>query len=157
MKAKLLFLFVFAALLACCGKDKYTTKPQVEIKQVKQGDIQTQTGISGKFVEFDLTVTDKEGDIQNQIIIDKLDAPAPACQTNAIPDLVYTIPDFPSEANQKINVKVKFSNTQISGYATLSGNACTSAPHVALFRFRIVDKTGDTSNAVQTEPITLSF
>jgi hypothetical protein len=157
MKAKLLFLFVFAALLAGCGKDKYTTKPQVEIKSVKQGDIQSQTGVSGKFLEFDLSVTDKEGDIQNQIIIDKLDAPPPACQTNALPDLVYTIPEFPSEANQKVTVKVKFSNTQILGYAILSGNACTSAEHIAIFRFRVVDKSGDTSNAVQSDPIKLDF
>jgi hypothetical protein len=157
MKAKLLFLFVFAALLAGCSKDKYTTKPQVEIKSVRQGDIVSQSGGSGKFIEFDLTVTDKEGDVQGEIIIDKLDAPLPACQTNALPDLVYPIPDFPGEPNQKVTVKVKFSNATISGYATLSGNRCPSAAHIAIFRFRVVDKGGDTSNAVQSDAITLPF
>lgn len=157
MKAKLLFLFVFASLLAGCGKDKYTTKPQVEIKSVKQGDIMTPSGNNGKFVEFDLTVTDKEGNAQGEILIDKLDAPLPACQTNAIPDLVYLIPEFPGEPNQKVTVKVKFSNGSITGYANLPGNKCNSAAHIAIFRFRVVDKGGDTSNAVQSDPITLDF
>lgn len=157
MKAKLLFLFVFASLLAGCGKDKYTTKPQVEIKSVKQGEIVNPAGGTGKFVEFDLTVTDKEGDAQGEIIIDKLDAPSPACQTNARPDLIYAIPDFPSEPNQKVTVKVKFSNGSITGYANLPGNKCNSAAHIAIFRFRVVDKGGDTSNAVQSDPITLDF
>lgn len=157
MKAKLLFLFVFAALLAGCGKDKYTTKPQVEIKSVKQGDILSPAGGISKYLEFDLTVTDKEGDAQGEIIIDKLDAPLPACQGNARPDLIYFVPDFPSEPNQKVTMKVKFSNASITGYANLPGNSCSSADHIAIFRFRVIDKSGDTSNPVQSSPITLAF
>ncbi|MEJ8842733.1 hypothetical protein WG954_10100 [Lacibacter sp. H375] len=157
MKAKLLFLFVFASLLAGCGKDKYTTKPQVEIKSIKQGEVFNPAGGNANFIEFDLTVTDKEGDAQGEIIIDKLDAPSPACQLNSFTDEVYTIPNFPGEPNQKVNVKVKYASGSIIGYGTLSGNNCNSQPHIAIFRFRIVDKTGDTSNAVQSDPITLPF
>jgi len=157
MKAKLLFLFVTTAVLAGCGKDKYTTKPQVEIKSVKQGDVFNPAGGTNKFVEFDLTVTDKEGDIQGKILIDKLDAPSPACQTNALPDLEYAIPDFPSSANQKVSVKIKFTDGSITGYANLRGNRCTNAEHIAVFRFRVVDKSGDTSVPVQSQAITLPF
>ena len=39
MKAKLLFLFVLAAVMAGCKKSKFTTTPQVEIESVKVGDL----------------------------------------------------------------------------------------------------------------------
>ena len=161
MKAKLLFLFVFAALLAGCGKDKYTTKPQVELKSVKISDIITSGGNPAKIYEFDLTVTDKEGNAQGEIIIDKLDAPLPACQQNGGFTESFAIPPFPSETNQKVTVKVKYSdaNSNIIGYRTLGSNSCTSPfqPHIAIFQFRVVDKGGDTSNVVRSEPITLPF
>lgn len=157
MKAKLLFLFVFAALLAGCGKDKYTTKPQVEIKSVKQGEFFDQAGgVTVKFLEFDLTITDKEGDAQGEIIVDKLDASSPACPLNAFTES-YIIPEFPSEPNQKVSAKVKYSSGNPLGYRNLSGNKCTPAPHIAIFRFRVVDKGGDTSLPVQSGPITLPF
>ena len=158
MKAKLLFLFVLAAVFAGCSKDKYTTKPQVKIESIKMGDVFSSAAGPAKYIEFNLTVTDKEGDAQGEIIFDKLNAPLPACQLNTIiTDDAYIIPDFPGEANQKINVKVKFSNRTITGYGTLSDNQCTTEPHIAIFRFRVVDKSGDTSNVVQSEPITLPF
>lgn len=161
MKAKLLFLFVFAALLAGCGKDKYTTKPQVEIKSVKIADIITQGGSPATIYEFNLAVRDKEGNAQGEIIIDKLDAPLPACQLNGGFSETYAIPPFPGEPNQEVIVKVKYSdpNSNLTGYRTLGANSCTSPsqPHIAIFKFRVVDKGGDTSNAVQTDPITLPF
>jgi len=161
MKAKLLFLFVFAALLAGCGKDKYTTKPQVELKSVKISDIITSGGGAAKIYEFELTVTDKEGNAQGEIIIDKLDAPLPACQQNGGFTESYAMPPFPGETNQKVTVKVKYSdpNSNLIGYRTLGPNLCTSPsqPHIAIFQFRVVDKGGDTSNVVRTEPITLPF
>jgi hypothetical protein len=159
MKAKLLFLFVFAAVMAGCKKSDFTTKPQVEVKSVKTGEIVSSTGGMAKIYEFELTVTDKEGNAQGEIIIDKLDAPLPACQQNSFSE-TFPMPEFPSEANQKVTVKVKYAyGGSVIGYRNLGASSCTSPsePHIAIFSFRIVDKGGDTSNAAQSDPITLPF
>jgi hypothetical protein len=116
MTAKLLLLFVTTALLAGCGKEKYQTKPQIKIKSVKVGNITDGLGNTGKVVEFDLTVTDKEGDVQDTIIIDKLDAASPACPGNTLLGDAYKIPDFPGEPNQQVTIKVKYSNINIAVY-----------------------------------------
>ena len=47
------------------------------------GNITDQLGNTGKVIEFDLTVTDKEGDVQDTIIIDN--HPSPVMSLN-IPD-----------------------------------------------------------------------
>lgn len=157
MKAKLLFLFVLAALFAGCGKDKFTTKPQVEIKSVKVGDLVDAFGNSGKFVEINITVTDKEGDVQDSIIIDKIDAGTPACPGNSLLDDDYAMPEFPGEPNQKVNVRVRYSNLNALGYGLLPGNDCPGNPHVVKFRFTVKDKAGNRSQPVESEVITLDF
>nr|WP_294905642.1 hypothetical protein [uncultured Lacibacter sp.] len=157
MKAKLLFLFVTAAVLAGCKKSKYTTEPQVEIKSVKTGDIII-AGNQGKILEFDLTVTDKEGDLQDTIYIDKLDAATPPCSSpNELLGLEYKIPDHPSEANQKITIKVRFASITALNYATLPGNNCPGSPHISRFSFVVKDKDGNRSEKVTSDAITLDF
>jgi hypothetical protein len=157
MKAKLLFLFVFAAVLAGCKKSNYDTTPKVEIKSVKVGDLVDAFGNSGKFVELNLTVTDKEGDVQDSIIIDKIDAGTPACAGNSLLDDDYKMPEFPSEPYQKVNVRIRYSNINAVGYGLLSGNDCPSNPHVVKFRFTVRDKAGNRSVPVESEVLTLPF
>lgn len=157
MKAKLLFLLVTGALLAGCGKDKYQTKPQIKIKSVKVGDITDAFGNTGKVVEFDLTVTDKEGDVQDTITIDKIDAASPACPGNTLLGDKYKIPDFPGEANQQVTIKIKYANINIAGYGLLGGSSCAPQTDVSRFRFVVTDKAGNRSDSITTEPVALGF
>ena len=157
MTAKLLLLFVTTTLLAGCGKEKYQTKPQIKIKSVKVGNITDGLGNTGKVIEFDLTVTDKEGDVQDTITIDKIDASSPACPGNTLLGDKYKIPDFPSSPNQQVTIKVKYANINIEGYGLLGGSACPPATDVSRFRFVVKDKAGNRSDSVTTEPVALGF
>ena len=156
MTAKLLLLFVTTALLAGCGKEKYQTKPQIKIKSVKVGNITDGLGNTGKVVEFDLTVTDKEGDVQDTIIIDKIDAASPACPGNTLLGDTYKIPDFPGEPNQQVTIKIKYSNINIVGYGLLGGSACSPRTDVSRFRFIISDKAKN-RDTITTDPVALGF
>ncbi len=156
MTAKLLLLFVTTALLISCGKDKYQTTPQAKIKSIKVADIVDQLGNTGKVVEFELTVTDKEGDLQDTIIIDKLDAASPACPGNTLLGDTYKIPNYPGEPNQQITVKVKYANININGYGLLGGSACSPRNDVSRFRFIISDKAKN-RDTITSEPVALGF
>lgn len=53
-------VFYFTA----CGKDKFTTEPQVKAKSVKPGVV-----FKGEIITFTSSFTDDEGDIQDTVII----------------------------------------------------------------------------------------
>ena len=53
--------------MAGCSKDKYTTKPKLELNSVNGSEFPNQSLLSFKF-----TVTDKEGDIQDTMWIQKI-------------------------------------------------------------------------------------
>lgn len=156
MNAKLLLLFVTTALLAGCGKEKYQTTPQIKIKSVKVANITDGFGNTGKVVEFDLTVTDKEGDVQDTIIIDKIDAATPACPGNTLLGDTYKVPDFPGSPNQQVTVKIKYANINIAGYGLLGGSACSPQTDVSRFRFIISDKAKNRDTII-SDPVALGF
>ena len=157
MKAKLLYLFLFAALFTACKKDNYTTKPQIKLKEIKTANVQSGGGTNGAILEFELEVTDAEGDVQGEIYIDKVYAGQnPTCSTSStIIGLIYPVPEYPGSANQKVLLRVKFANISLPGYAIIT-NQCTD-PDTSYFRFAITDKAGNTSDTLRTEAILLPF
>jgi hypothetical protein len=61
-----LFIGLLSLVLffTACNKDKFTTKPQVEIKSLSPGDV-----YKGQEFEFVATVRDKEGDLQDSVLL----------------------------------------------------------------------------------------
>jgi hypothetical protein len=157
MKAKLLYLFIFGALFSACSKDKFTTKPQLKLKEIKTANVQSAGGTNGAILEFELEVTDAEGDVQGELYIDKVYAGQnPTCSTSStILGLIYPVPEYPGSANQKVLVRVKFANISLPGYAIIT-NQCTD-PDTSYFNFAITDKAGNTSDTLRTEAILLPF
>jgi len=153
MRAKLLFLFLFAGILAGCKKDKYQTKPQLKIKDLKVSAITTLNG-TGSAVEIDFEVTDKEGDVEDSIFIQKVDAAKNPCPGNSIlSNLDYRIPNYPNTPNQKVLFRVRFSTLNIQGYALLGGAACPPRKDTSYFRFVVKDKGGNKSDTLKTDVI----
>lgn len=155
MKAKLLFLFLFAGLLSGCTKNKFDTKPQIKIKSVKVGNITDQFGTTGAAIEIELTVTDKEGDAKGTIAIDKVDTARVPCPANTLLQDIYQIPDFPTETNQEVTFKVRYSTITLIGYGLMSGPRCQPRADTSYFRFTITDKAGNVSDPVRTDPIAI--
>lgn len=63
MKRTALFALL-ALLLAACGKDKFETTPQVSIKSFGPSEVS-----KGAFFELVAEITDKEGDLQDSVLL----------------------------------------------------------------------------------------
>lgn len=153
MKAKLLFLFLFTGILAGCNKDRYQTKPQLKLKDLKVGTITTANG-TGSAVEIVFEVTDKEGDVEDSIFIQKVDAARIPCPGNSIlSNLNYRIPDYPNTSNQKVIFKIRFATVNVNDYALLGGPSCPPRKDTSYFRFVVKDKAGNKSDTLKTDAI----
>ena len=67
MKAKVLIAALIAISFAACKKDKFTTKPQLEFKEVSPTVLQPNQSII-----FTLHYTAREGDIQDSLFVQKV-------------------------------------------------------------------------------------
>jgi hypothetical protein len=153
MKAKLLFLLLTTVLIFWgCKKDKYETKPRLEIKEVLVREVSTPNGL-GTLIDIDVEVFDKEGDVKDSIFIQKIDAARIPCPGNSIlTNLDYLIPSFPA-SNQKVLFRLKFSTIGVDGYVLLSGPDCLPRRDTSVFRFWVKDLGGNRSDTLTTPVI----
>lgn len=61
---RILIASVFAVALTACSKDKFETVPHVKIESITPDEVHI-----GELIEVTATVTDKEGDIQDSVIV----------------------------------------------------------------------------------------
>lgn len=156
MKAKLLLLLVSSVIFSACKKDKYATKPKIEMKSVDVREVSTANG-NGTIIDINFDVLDKEGDVTDSIFILKKDAAiAFPCPGNSISNLNYAIPSYPS-GNQKVRFMLKFSTLQLEGYAGIGGPFCAPRKDTSIFKFWVKDKAGNISDTVTTNPIVISL
>lgn len=57
-------LFVICTAFAACSKDKFETVPTVHIDSITPSEV-----TNGNFIQVFATVTDKEGDLQDSVIV----------------------------------------------------------------------------------------
>ena len=142
-------IFVFAFLLFSCGKDKFTTKPQLIYKSANT------TTISGaQTLAFKLDLTDKEGDYTTFFGIKKT---VPGCPNSGFIDSsLFAIPqEFINTKNIKGEVVVILDeNTRKDNQCSLPGPAPQlKKPDTATFRFWTRDKAGHVSDTAVSEQI----
>jgi hypothetical protein len=155
MKAKLLFLFLTVAVFGGCKKDKFETKPKLKLKKAESYLVTTTNG-TGSVVDIEFEVTDKEGDVQDSIYMQKIDAALNPCPANSIlTNLDYKIPDFPKSANQAVTFRVRFSTLNLDGYALIGGPSCSPRKDTSRFTFVVKDKAGNKSDTLKTDPIAI--
>lgn len=138
-----LTVFCFGLLVAAgCGKDQFTTAPQLEFKEAENYTVPR-----GGLIKFTLQVTDKEGDLTDSIFI----ATKTTRCTPSNRQLRYLMPAFPITANSKAEIEITFVNGQfVPGYVALPGPAC-GRPDTTTFYFWIRDKAKNVSDTVQTD------
>lgn len=61
---KILFVSVVALVLAACSKDKFQTVPQVTIESITPDEVR-----NGGIIQLVASVTDKEGDVQDSVLV----------------------------------------------------------------------------------------
>lgn len=125
-----------------CGKDKFTTKPQLEFLRAEDYEVPR-----GGLIKFYLEVTDAEGDLSDSLFIASTVAACP----NSNRSLGFPMPNFPHTANVKAQIEVTFANgVFIPGYPALPSPAC-GRPDTTVFHFWVKDQAGNVSDTIQTD------
>ena len=66
MKTKYAFAIILLLVFAACGKDKFTTEPQVKIKDIAPDPV-----FNGDIIKINATFTDEEGDLDSVLVVYK--------------------------------------------------------------------------------------
>ena len=149
MKFILYFFLAFSVIVAACNKDKFQTKPTIRIKSMNTKVIPQ----NGTWI-VTLECTDKEGDVQDSVIIIKK-----RINRRIVPTLRDTIrykfPNFPQ------NIKIDIIATL--GYQTIlsainppnipGSNPPQKEPDTLIVKFAVRDNGGHTSDTISTQQI----
>ena len=135
-------VFAAAILLYACGKDKFTTKPQLKFIKADSYDV-----AQGELITFRLEFTDKEGDLSDSIFL-RSDAKGCAASNRTFG---FPIPTFPTISNSKGEIEITFANGRnIPGYVPMPGPAC-GRPDTTTYYFWIKDKAKNVSDTIRTD------
>jgi hypothetical protein len=138
-----IFVFSLAILLIACDKDKYETKPKLEIK-----DYNTKELFPNEDLRIRINYYDKEGDINGAPVIGVL------TRLNQFPigpdqDKVDTfrtnLPDFPSKDNGEITFQLPY------GFLKES----TIENDTLVFRFAVEDLAGNKSDTITSDQVVI--
>ena len=148
MKTKLLILLAIPVLFYACKKDTYTTKPQISIKSINATTLN-----QGDLLLFSLNFTDKEGDIQDTLWIQKISRNCPGTPGTQFISK-NKVPDFTATANLKGTLEFGYAyNANIQGYSTITG--CGTKNDTAYFKFWLKDKAQNVSDTITSDNIIL--
>lgn len=150
MQKPVLYSAIFLVLTVACGKDKFNTKPSLEIKSVSS----TEVGTGG-----DLTIrmefTDKEGDVSDSIFLDRtrINQSQPQVRTPTV--LPFKVPGFNKKSKGEIlvNLNYEFHLKAAIQAPTQVGAPNDKEPDTLVFRIVLRDVAGNTSDTVNTPPI----
>lgn len=145
MKTKIFVSLLGMFFLAACKKDKYTTKPQLTFKNVNTTRLD-----HNQTITFTFQVTDKEGDIQDSLWVQKVE---PKCGGSNF-TAKYKMPNFTATKSFNGEVSVCFAYGNNLGCPTLSGPSC-ARNDTATFRFWIKDKAGNRSDTASSPLIAI--
>ena len=136
-----IFVFSLAILLIACGKDKYETKPKLEIKDYSSKEIFPGTQLTIRINYFD-----KEGDLSQAPMISILRRlnvfPLPP-SLDKVDTIRTNLPEFPKNDNGEITFTLPYDFLKES----------TTEHDTIMFRFAVTDRAGNASDTVETTPI----
>ena len=138
-----IFVFSLAVLLIACGKDKFETKPKLEIK-----DYSTKELFPGEDLRIRINYFDKEGDLNGAPVIGLLTRlnlfPLGPDQDKA--DTFRTnLPDFPSNDNGEISFQLSYDFLKES----------TVESDTLIFKFAVEDRAGNKSDTVTSDQVVI--
>lgn len=149
-----IFTFSLIILLIACGKDKFETKPRLEIKDINTRDLS-----SGQDLRIRLNFYDKEGDLdggQAYAIRQRLNLlPLGTGDNDRVdtfpnPNNPTALPDFPPQDKGELTF-------QLSWESLIESVAVPGVDKndTVIFRFVVTDRAGNTSDTINTEQIVL--
>ena len=138
-----IFVVSLAILLIACGKDKYETKPKLEIKDYSSKEI-----FAGSQLNIRISYFDKEGDLSQAPIIGILRRlnifPLPP-SLDKVDTIRTNLPEFPKNDDGEITFSLPYDFLKES----------TTENDTIMFRFAVTDRAGNTSDTVDSAPIVI--
>ena len=131
--------------LVSCNKDKFTTAPQLKYESVNNKVFR-----SGDVIQFTLSFTDAEGDIDDSLYVEKFE---PKCVNSRFKQL-YKIPTFPTGKDQSGEIKVTY-GYNVPDLPPILGPQCANRNDTCFFKFVLKDKAKNKSDTVTSETIVL--
>lgn len=147
MTTKILLTLALGFLFTACGKDKYTTKPQLRLNAVSTTELNP-----SETIVFEINVTDAEGDIQDSIWVQKV---VPNCPNSGF-TARYAMPSFTEIKNLDGDIQVCYGYGINLGCPPITGPFCPNRNDTATFRFWLRDKDQNTSDTIETQPIVIT-
>ena len=139
------FFLAIAVCLLSCGKDKFQTKPQIEIKSIN-GQILPVNAVMNVYMNF----TDKEGDIgQGKLVYSFLRLnrrPLPTGITY-LDSIQVDIPKFPNKSLGEMQLNLKYSDLHKSSIEN----------DTIKLRFVATDKAGHRSDTLTTDRLVILY
>lgn len=148
MRTKILILLTFAAFFYGCKKSSYTTRPQISFNSVNSTVL-----YQGNVVTFQLNFTDKEGDIQDTLWVEKISRTCP--NTPGVQFISKNkVPNFTATSNLDGKLEISFVyNANVPGLSSIIG--CSNRNDTSYFRFWLKDKANNRSDTIASPDIIL--
>lgn len=149
MKVSLFVLSVLAVVVLACNKDKFQTKPTISIKSISTEVVP----INGSLI-ITLECTDKEGDVQDSVIIIKNRLNKKVVTT--IRDTIrYKFPVFPIHTKTEVVATLSYQDIlSASNPPFIPGsNPPTRELDTLILRLAVRDNGGHTSDTITTKQI----
>jgi len=142
MKTHLIICIALSIItLIACDKDKFQTKPNIEIKSLSTKEVPAQNGI----MNIRLTFTDKEGDIGRGVLtyirVRTNGTPIPDPNNNDKIDTIRTpVPDFPAKNTGEMDVYFDYNFM----------NEDPIRNDTMYFKFTVMDLDGNSSDTISS-------
>lgn len=145
MPTKILLTLVAFCFLAACGKDKYTTKPQLKYKSVNTRQLNRNQTLT-----FTLEVTDAQGDLQDTIWVQEV---VRNCSNGGFISY-YKMPQFTGTKDFKGEINVCYSYGVNLGCPIIQPT-CGNKNDSASFKFWIQDKARNRSDTITSDEVVI--
>ncbi len=130
-------------LLVACGKDKFESKPRLEIKSYSGKEI-----FPGQVMSIKLNYFDKEGDLSTAPftgIVRRQNLLPISPSQDVIDTIIVPLPEFPVKDQGEISFDLPYSFLKES----------TTENDTLKFRFSVVDNAGNESDTVVTDQVVI--
>jgi len=138
-----IFFISLVTLLIACGKDKFETKPKLEVKGYSSKEI-----FQGDMMTIRLNYFDKEGDLSGAPVVGilrRLNLFPLAPGQDKVDTISTVLPEFPKKENGEITFQLPFDFLKESVIEN----------DTLVFRFAVTDLAGNKSDTITTDQIVI--
>ncbi len=149
MKLSLFALSALVVVTIACNKDKFQTKPTISVKSINGNFIP----LNGTFI-ITLTCTDKEGDVQDSLIIIKKRLNRRVVTT--IRDtLRYKFPAFPKSTQTQVQATLDYQSilSALNPPFIPGSSPAQRERDTLILRMAVRDNAGNTSDTIDSPTI----